>query len=127
MRDMLQAGGEEKVLPVVPSLIVGLKEAFATRDEKVIVRTCTMLQDLARLGQRVGQALVPYNRQLLPVCSLLASRVTNLGDGMDYGQRRGHLGETIQETLQVLEQYGGPDAYINLRYVVPTYESASIS
>lgn len=46
----------------------------------------------------------------------------NLGDKIDYN-RSGHLGDLINETLQMLERYGGPDAYINIKYMVPTYES----
>jgi hypothetical protein len=47
------------------------------------------------------------------------------GDAIDYGQRfQNNLGELINETLQILEVNGGPDAFINIRYCVPTYESA---
>ena len=33
------------------------------------------------------------------------------------------VGELIQETLMLLEQKGGEDAFINIKYVIPTYES----
>jgi Parkin co-regulated protein len=48
----------------------------------------------------------------------------NLGDGIDYGQQ-GHdcLGELIADTLALFEQRGGEDAFINIKYMVPTYES----
>lgn len=29
----------------------------------------------------------------------------------------------MQETLEVLEKHGGEDAYINIKYMIPTYES----
>lgn len=47
----------------------------------------------------------------------------NTGDKIDYHQRFGHIGELIHETLQKLEKRGGPDAFINIKYLVPTYES----
>ena len=33
----------------------------------------------------------------------------------------------IQETLELMEKHGGEDAYINIKYMVPTYESALFS
>jgi hypothetical protein len=123
--DMLDApGAAEKVAEVVPQLVIPMKEALATRDEKILVRTCRILGRLAVLGGGVGPALVPYFRQLLPILSIFAGRAVNTGDAMDFAQRKGHIGELIQDTLQKLEVNGGPDAYINIKYMVPTYESA---
>lgn len=46
------------------------------------------------------------------------------GGAIDYAQQRGeNVSDLIQETLEVLEQYGGEDAFINIKYMVPTYES----
>lgn len=36
---------------------------------------------------------------------------------------RTNLGELIQETLELFEQFGGEDAFINIKYLVPTYQS----
>jgi Parkin co-regulated protein len=48
----------------------------------------------------------------------------NLGDGIDYSQRKQeNLGDLIQKTLEVLETHGGDDAFINIKYLVPTYQS----
>ncbi|XP_051241888.1 parkin coregulated gene protein isoform X2 [Dicentrarchus labrax] len=52
----------------------------------------------------------------------------NSGDGIDYSQqKRENIGDLIQETLEVFERYGGEDAFINIKYMVPTYESCMIS
>lgn len=52
----------------------------------------------------------------------------NLWDGIDYAQqRRENVGDLIQETLEVLERYGGEDAFINIKYMVPTYESCMLN
>lgn len=46
------------------------------------------------------------------------------GDTMDFGQRkRDDVGDLVNETLQLLEMHGGEDAYINIKYMIPTYES----
>lgn len=48
----------------------------------------------------------------------------NLGDSIEYSQRtKSNLGDLINETLELLERYGGEDAFINIKYMVPTYES----
>lgn len=48
-----------------------------------------------------------------------------MGDSIDYGQQHYEcLGELIGDTLQLLEQRGGEDAFINIKYLIPTYESS---
>lgn len=68
--DLLRAGGEAKVLPVLPQLIMPIKQALNTRDPVVMVRTLRVLQALVDLGDGIGRALVPYYRQLLPVMNI---------------------------------------------------------
>lgn len=51
----------------------------------------------------------------------------SLGDGIDYAQqRRECLGELVDETLQALEAHGGPAAFVNIKHLVPTYESSCV-
>lgn len=83
----------------------------------------------------VGEALVPYYRQILPIFNLFknwncqstslfspirtffSSRSSaNLGDGIEYGQqRRENIGDLINETLEAFERHGGEDAFINIK------------
>lgn len=54
--------------------------------------------------------------------------IVNLGEGIDYSQQRGeNVADLIQETLETLETYGGEDAFINIKYMVPTYESCMMN
>lgn len=54
--------------------------------------------------------------------------LVNLGEGIDYSQQRGeNVADIIQETLEILEIYGGEDAFINIKYMVPTYESCMMN
>lgn len=56
-------------------------------------------------------------------CGMISKKV-NLGDKIDYSQRKNeNLADLIQETLEILERNGGEDAYINIKYMIPTYES----
>jgi hypothetical protein len=67
-------------------------------------------------------------RQVVCEVGLVWSSSENTGDGIDYGQRkRDNLGELINETLEKLEIHGGEDAFINIKYMVPTYESVVIA
>lgn len=70
----------------------------------------------------VGQALVPYYRQILPVLNVFFGKNVNMKDRIDY-DRVGRLGDLIDQTLTVLERCGGKNAYINIKYVIPAYES----
>lgn len=97
---------------------------------------CLTLRMLQRLvvadadmegGGLIGRALVPYYRQLLPVMAIFVNKSKNIGDAIDYSQRKGEdLGELIQETLHLLEMHGGEEALINIQYLVPTYQSCMV-
>lgn len=121
--DMLRVGGA-KIRPVIPQLIIPIKTALNTRDEQVVCVMLRLLQKLVVSGELVGESLVPYYRQILPIFNLYKSKNKNLGGGMDYGQQNFEcLGDLISETLTLFEQHGGEDAFINIKYLVPTYES----
>jgi hypothetical protein len=121
-------------LPVIPQLIIPIKTALNTREKGVIVKVLKILQALVNCDVAVsggagliGQALVPYYRQILPVLNIFINKNDNLGDAFDYGQRkRMNLGELIIQTLEQLEVHGGEDAFINIKYLVPTYQSVVI-
>lgn len=34
-----------------------------------------------------------------------------------------NIGDLIVETLELLEMTGGEDSFINIKYMIPTYES----
>ncbi len=47
-----------------------------------------------------------------------------MGDRIHYSQRKAlGLGDLIQDTLEMMEQNGGSDAFANIKYMIPTYES----
>ena len=76
----------------------------------------------------IGEALVPYYRQILPVMNLFKQSNANIGDKIQYSQRKGLiLGDLIQQTLEMFETHGGEDAFINIKYMIPTYESCVLN
>lgn len=115
---------KENIVKVIPQLIIPLKTALNTRDPDIIAVTLKVIQKLVSSSDLAGEALVPYYRQLLPIFNLYRNYNTNLGDIFDYGQRKKKtLGDLIQETLEKMELNGGDDAFINIKYMIPTYES----
>lgn len=125
--DMLEKGGS-KILPVVPQLIIPVKTALNTRDPQIIATTLKVLQSLVLAGEMIGEALVPYYRQILPVFNIFKNKRLNSGHAIDYAQRkRLNLGDLIDETLEIFEIHGGEDSFINIKYMIPTYESCVLS
>lgn len=113
----------ERVADALHRVVPALRANLETRDAGALLRdTLEILQRLASIPG-IGLMLVPYYRQLLPVLNLFKSRRRNLGDAMDFKQQRAKdVGEIILETLELLERTGGPDAFVNIKYMVPTYE-----
>ncbi|CAD7927736.1 unnamed protein product [Amoebophrya sp. A120] len=125
--DMLEKGGS-KILPVVPQLIIPIKTALNTRVPELVCTTIKVLIQLVLSADMIGEALVPYYRQILPIFNIFKMSTKNQGDLMDYSQRkRLNLGELVNEALEVFETHGGEDAFINIKYMIPTYESCVLS
>ena len=77
-----------------------------------------LLQKLVLSHELVGEALVPYYRQLLPVFNLCMGSNKNLGDCIDYGQNHTPcLGELAASTLTMFELHGGPTAFVSAHLV----------
>eukprot|EP00946_MAST-07B_sp_MAST-7B-sp1_P005166 g5166.t1 len=125
VHQLLDRGGRQgKVLPVVPQLIIPIKTALNTRSKDIICETLECLKHLVTCGDLIGEALVPYYRQLLPIMNIFVTQTPNTGDKIDYAQRKNRdMGVLINDSLQMLETNGGEDAFINIKYMIPTYES----
>jgi len=57
--------------------------------------TLKKIQKLVLAGEMIGEALVPYYRQILPVFNMFKNKRSififikvNIGDKIDYGQRK---------------------------------------
>ncbi|KAM7375992.1 hypothetical protein PAMP_005745 [Pampus punctatissimus] len=75
VHDMLEHGGP-KIQPVIPQLIIPIKNALNTRNRQVICTTLKVLQHLVVSGDMVGEALVPYYRQILPILNIFKNMNT---------------------------------------------------
>ncbi|KAG6972627.1 hypothetical protein JG687_00001352 [Phytophthora cactorum] len=118
--DMLEKGGS-RVLPCLPQLIPPMKANLMTRNQTVLCLQMKVLQRLVLSCPYTGEALVPYYRQLLSIFNLFITKRVNCGDSIDYAQRRQeNLGDLILDTLNILEKHGGADAFVNIKYMIPT-------
>merc|ERR1712093_651306 len=75
--DMMEKGGS-KILPVVPQLIVPIKTALNTRDPELMCTMIKVVQTLVLSGEMIGEALVPYYRQILPTFNIFLRKNENL-------------------------------------------------
>eukprot|EP00640_Fibrocapsa_japonica_P000073 CAMPEP_0113953642 /NCGR_PEP_ID=MMETSP1339-20121228/91084_1 /TAXON_ID=94617 /ORGANISM="Fibrocapsa japonica" /LENGTH=375 /DNA_ID=CAMNT_0000962383 /DNA_START=69 /DNA_END=1196 /DNA_ORIENTATION=- /assembly_acc=CAM_ASM_000762 len=117
-------GYPERILPTLPEVVKYLRMALMSKLPDIIITALRCIQSLVLCNVGIGEAMVPYYRQLLSVFNLFRGKRRNLGDGMDYGQRKGDdINSVIDETLEVLERTGGEDSFANIKYMVPTYES----
>ena len=117
-------GFPDCVLPVVPALIKPIRLALTTHDPEIVSSGLTALQKIVLSNYGVGEALVPFYRQLLQPMNLFSAKRLNIGDAINYGQRLGtDLGTAVLETLELLEKTGGPNASVNITSFVPVYES----
>jgi hypothetical protein len=69
----------------VSSLILA---ALNSRDPEIISITLKVLQKLVTCSETIGEALVPYYRQILPIFNLYKNKNHNFGDKIDYSQRK---------------------------------------
>lgn len=71
---------------------------------------------------------MPYYSQILPILNVIRGSIPdeNLRDKMSYATAN-DLALTIDRTVELMEQLGGPDAYINIKFAMPTYESCILN
>jgi len=126
VRVLLKKGESNfKVLATIPQLIIPLRAALVTKIPAAMITACNIIQAVCNLGNGCGEALVPYYRQLLPVMRQYMERNVNLGDEFDTKALKNiRLADVIAETLEVMERSGGEDAFVNMKYMIPSFESA---
>ena len=81
-------GFPDCVLPVVPALIKPIRLALATHDPDIVVAGLNALQKVVLSNYGVGEAMVPFYRQLLQPMNLFYTKRQNIGDQIFYGQRK---------------------------------------
>ena len=100
--------------------------ALNTRDPDIIATMLKVIQKLVLSGEMIGEALVPYYRQILPIFNIFRNNNSSIGDKIEYNQRkRINLGDLIGETLELLEQTGGEVICLLFRMLLSTLSTWS--
>jgi len=113
---------------VLHKLIKPMRLAFQSKHEQNVLAVITIVKHMISTHTSLlGPYLVPYYRQILfaPVLNVILSRGgKNLGDAIDYSQfKNKDLCVEILSMLELLERYGGKDSFVNIKVMIPTYES----
>lgn len=126
IEDMLYAskGHPERVLPVIALLARPLRNALSKFDTEILLGVLKALEQLITCNQGVGEKLLPFGRQFLTPIAFFLDQNKNIGDRIDYGQRRGDdVGEEVRKVLELMEEHGGPKALQYIKFSIPLYES----
>ena len=108
-----------KVRNCMKNLIRPLRNALSIHDTDVILGTLKAIQHIIKA--HCATELVPYCKQFITPLTKYMSSEVNIGDQIDFGQRKNHcIGEQVRITLELLEDNGGPKAYATIKASIPT-------
>ncbi|GMH84776.1 hypothetical protein TrVE_jg5267 [Triparma verrucosa] len=119
-------GHSDRVLDVIDLCVLPLRYALSTKRSDVVLAVVNIIKQLCTVHPAVGPRLIPHYRQILGILNLFYCKGgKNLGDAMDYKQfNSDDLVVPIAEVLEMMERTGGPNAFVNIKFMVPTYTSA---
>lgn len=113
-------GHPDCILPSLDSITKSLRLALITKIPKVVRAALNALQNLVKSNYGIGEALVPYYRQLLKILGCYFSKGRNTGD---VWTKQDDIGTVVHETLELLEKTGGTLAFQTIKLMVPAYQS----
>ncbi len=120
------AANGDRLADILPDLILPIKAALDSTNPLIVVRGLKALQALLTINKSLAQALIPFYKNLLPAFNRHIHKNKNIGSHIEYSQqKRVNVSDLMIETLQMLERDGGPDAFMNIKYMIPIYESVS--
>ena len=126
IEDMLLAskGHPERVIPCIKNLVRPLRNALAKFDVPILLSVLKSVQQLVLSNKEIGETLLPYAKQFLAPMAAFMDDNKNIGDSIDYAQRRNNdVGEEIRKTLELMEEFGGPNAFEQIKFSIPLYQS----
>lgn len=126
VEDMLFAskGHPERIKSVVHLLARPLRNALGKFDTELLLASLKAIEQLVTCNEGVGEVLMPFGKQFLAPISFFMDEKKNIGDSIDYGQRRGDdIGEEIRKVLELMEEHGGPNALRAIQFSIPLYQS----
>ena len=125
LKELLAAGDAARVGPIIPRLVLPLRQALNTREPQTIQRAILAIQQLVSVrgvdpssGQTVGALLTPHHRHILPIFNLFKSRGSLNSSHDDYSRS---IGETMDDTMLMMALAGGEEAAREIHRLVPLW------
>ena len=126
IEDLLFAsrGFPNRIKSCVYHIVRPIRNALSKFDTDILLGVLKAIQQLITCNDGIGEELASYSKQFLAPIATFMDLHKNIGDSMDYGQRKDDdIGENVMKTLELLEERGGPGAYKAIKFSVPLYES----
>ncbi len=126
VEDLLYAarGNAARVIPCVYNCVRPLRNALSKFKVDIMLRALKAIQQLVCVAPGVGEELLPYSKLFLAPIGAFMDQNRNIGDSIDYAQQKNtDVGEQVRNTLELLEEKGGPGAFKAIKFSIPLYES----
>ena len=118
------AANPTKLADVIADIILPLKRALDSKNVGSVIRGVKVLQAILLANNKIAENLVPYFKNILPCFNRNLAKNKNLGAHIEYNQqKRDNISDLIVETLTLLETHGGPQAFVHIKYMIPTYQT----
>jgi len=125
--ELVGAAAKAGALPaLMPSIVPALKAALDLRERSVVCAALRLLLLLLHTDERVGLALRPHYKVLLPTMAGFALQgQASLSDEIERAQnRRVNVPTLVDEALEAMEKRGGPGAGKLIKLYVPQHRDS---
>jgi len=122
--ELVGVAAKAGLLPsLVPSIVPALKAALDLRERTVVCMTLRLLLLLLHADERVGLALRPHYKLLLPTMNaFLLKGQPSLSDEIEMAQwRRLNVEALVEEAIAAMERFGGAHAGKLIKNYVPVH------
>eukprot|EP00596_Hydrurales_sp_CCMP1899_P001384 CAMPEP_0119053076 /NCGR_PEP_ID=MMETSP1177-20130426/74182_1 /TAXON_ID=2985 /ORGANISM="Ochromonas sp, Strain CCMP1899" /LENGTH=105 /DNA_ID=CAMNT_0007032895 /DNA_START=761 /DNA_END=1079 /DNA_ORIENTATION=- len=94
-------------------------------DSFITLGALKAFQQLLECNPGIGEACLPYAKQFLTPIKPLFGNTKNIGDKIDYGQRKNDdVGGQVLRTLEIMENQCGSKALAMIKIIVPLLSPA---
>ncbi|KAE9553572.1 hypothetical protein FO519_003212 [Halicephalobus sp. NKZ332] len=121
VRDLLTTvHGPRIAAETMTDLVPQIRKGLNSRSFEKRTAMLDLIEQIARLNG-CGRLLVPFYRQLLPPFRKTKQVVVSTDISQTASDK---YWDRAERTLGVLEKYGGPNASINIKYIIPQFQSS---
>jgi Parkin co-regulated protein len=97
---------------IFPTIVLPIKKLLDCREEETIKKGMEIVKLMINLDEKLGIEIVPFFRTLLAGLAVFANTKELAGE--------------IEDFLRFLERNGGEEAFVNIKYMIPSYDEVTI-